>query len=85
MRNVDVILEAIYVLDILYEEFEKKAGLQEGRLRELKERPYEDLSNEELAKVAAAYSNQFEEVGYHLISNTLFSEMLVTKDRINLE
>jgi hypothetical protein len=85
MRNVDVILEVMYVLDILQEEFEKKAGLQEGRLLELKERPDADLSNEELSKVAAAYTSQFEEVGYHLVSNTLFSEMLVTKDRINFE
>jgi hypothetical protein len=84
MRNVQVILEALYVLDIAPVEVERKAGLKEGLLLDLLVDRQNDLSNEELDRIAVVYGSQFKDVGYHFLSNTLFNGILVTKDRISI-
>jgi hypothetical protein len=84
MRNVEVILEAIYVLDIPNIEFESNAQLREGLLLELIVDDQNDLTREELDRIAYVYQNEFKDVGYHFLSNTLFNEVIVTKDRISI-
>jgi hypothetical protein len=84
MRNIDVILEAIYVLDISNREFETMAGLKAGRLFEIKEDVENDLTEEELSAIAEVYTAEFRCIGYHFISNTLFNQVFVTKDRISI-
>jgi hypothetical protein len=84
MRNLEVILEALYVLDMPQVEVERKAGLKEGLLLELLVNRQNDLSNEELDRIAVVYRSQFKDVGYHFLSNTLFNGVLVTKDRISI-
>jgi hypothetical protein len=85
MRNIDVILEALYVLDIPHEEFETKCRLKKGLLLELVADTQIDLTKEELDRISEAYSCSFKDVGYHFLSNTLFSPVLITKDRINID
>jgi hypothetical protein len=84
MKNVQVILEAIYVLDIPHVEFETKCELREGLLFELIADGQNDLTNEELDRIAHAYRNEFKDIGYHFLSNTLFNEVIVTKDWISI-
>jgi hypothetical protein len=84
MRNVDVILEALYVLDILFQEFENNVGLVPGTLLKLQEHKAEDFTNEELETIAKVYGGKLKDVGYHILSNTLFNDILITKDAIRI-
>ena len=44
----------------------------------------DDLTDEELKKIAEVYQEQFKDVGFSFLSNTLFNQVLVTKDRISI-